>query len=314
MKPKVVFFGNSQGAFGNRHFRALSESHCRLLAVVDTPPALRASTNPRKGGEPEAFTEAARRRGADVLEPDDPNDPGFVDRMRDMRVDLFVAAGYVCILKPPLLRVPRIAAANFHASLLPAYRGKHPVFWALRHGERWSGLTVHVMAPGLDTGEILYQVRVRTRRRDCVADLYDRIMAKSVLLVPRLLRDTAGGNLRPRPQCQGGASYYSSVSERDFRLDWSAPAEQLRRWICTSPGKCFFDAAGRKVFVVDAEVQPGASAAPPGVVIRIGRANCTAATGEGLLFLRKARLSGGPAKSMARLCRELGVDQGRRLG
>ena len=170
------------------------------------------------------------------------------------------------------------------------------------------------MAPGVDTGEILYQVRVRTRRRDSVADLYDRIMAKSVLLVPRLVRDAACGDLSPRPQCQDGASCYSSVSERDFRLDWSAPAEQLRRWICTSPGRCFFDAAGRKAFVVDAEVQPGAVVAPPGTVIRIGRTHCTATTGEGPLILRKARLSGGPATSMATLCRELGVEEGCRLG
>ena len=58
--------------------------------------------------------------------------------------------------------LPKLVAANFHASLLPAYRGKHPLFWALRHGELWTGLTVHVMAPGFDTGEILYQIRVRT--------------------------------------------------------------------------------------------------------------------------------------------------------
>ncbi len=70
--------------------------------------------------------------------------------------DMFVAVGYTDLLRAPLLAVPRILAANFHASLLPAYRGRHPVFWALRHGERWAGLTVHVMDEGFDTGDVLY--------------------------------------------------------------------------------------------------------------------------------------------------------------
>jgi len=74
------------------------------------------------------------------------------------------------------------------------------VFWALRHGERWSGMAVHMMDRGLDTGGILYQVRVRTRQDDTVESLYDRILKRSSNLMRRLIDDAGRGRLRPRAQ------------------------------------------------------------------------------------------------------------------
>ena len=207
MRLKVIFFGNSQSVFSNRHFNALAKSACKILAVVDAPAAKRASTNPSKLTDVPAFTETARQLNIAVFEPSDPNSLEFVQVMEELSPDLFVAVGYTNLLKPALLAVPRIPAVNFHASLLPAYRGKHPVFWALRNGERWAGLTVHVMEPSVDTGDILYQVRLPTRRRDSVASLYNRIIDRSIELVPRLVDDAANNRFVRRPQSQTGASY-----------------------------------------------------------------------------------------------------------
>ena len=224
---------------------------------------------------------------------------------------MFVAAGYIQILKPSLLAIPRIVAANFHASLLPAYRGKHPVFWALRNGERSAGLTVHVMQAGLDTGDILFQVRLRTRKRDSVATLYDRIMDGSLGLVRRLVDDAANGTLHRKPQARAGASYYSSTSEEDFRLDWSADAEQLRRWICTSPGKCFCDLSRQRIFFLDAEKERSPAVGQrDGTLVRIGRTNCIVATGRDALRLRRVRLEPERELFAAQLCRELNVKEG----
>jgi methionyl-tRNA formyltransferase len=236
--------------------------------------------------------------------------PHFVKAISELSPDLFVAVGYTNLLKEQILSVPRILAVNFHASLLPAYRGKHPVFWALRNGERWAGLTVHVMDIGLDTGDILYQVRVRTRKHDSVATLYDRIMARSVKLVVRLIEDAQNGRLRRTPQPESEASYYSSVHEDDFRLNWRRDAEQLRRWIQTSPGQCFCDIAGRRVFFMDAEVVTNTGDAPPNTLRKIGRTGCIVAAGKDALRLRMARIDQEGEKSLPQLCRKLGLEQG----
>ena len=71
------------------------------------------------------------------------------------------------------------------------------------------------MDPKLDTGHLLYQVRVRTRARDSVGSLYERIMDRSVKLITKLIDDAANARLRPRPQGRAGSSYYSSTNEDD---------------------------------------------------------------------------------------------------
>jgi len=313
MGLRVVFFGNSGSAFSNRHFGALRESACTIVAAVDTPPAERTSTNPRAGSKGAApFSQLARRLKVPVFQPVKTDSFRFVRAVEKLHPDLFVAVGYTGILKKSLLEVPKILAANFHASLLPAYRGRHPVFWALRNGERWAGLTVHVMEARIDTGDILYQVRLRTRRRDSVASLYERIIDRSLPLVRRLVEDAPKGTLSRRPQGRAGASCYSSVGEEDFKLDWSEDARKLERWICASPGRCFFDIAGERVFIMDARAEGGLAHRAPGTIVRLGRKTCAIAAGKGLLRLRGVKLKRPDSqKSIAELCRRLGVKKGK---
>jgi methionyl-tRNA formyltransferase len=308
---RVVFFGNSEGVFSNRHFVALRAVRCELAAVVDVPPSRRASTNARSE-DGWSFVEYAREEGIPTHEPASPNSPEFVEMMRALQPDLFLAVGYLNRLREGLLGIPRLLSVNFHASLLPAYRGLHPVFRTLRGGERWAGLTVHVLDAGLDTGDILYQVRVRTRRKDSVGSLYERIMQHSMGLVGRLIADAGAGRLTRRPQAAGEGSYFSSVSDEDFRLDWRRSAEELRRWICTTPGRCFFEGPEGRVFVLDAEVTPE-TGAHPGEVIRLGRSRCTISAGDGGLALSKVQAN-DHAQHAAVWCRERGLKVGERIG
>jgi len=308
MTLRVLFFGNSESVFSNRHFQALLETPCVIAGVVDVPPNKRSSTNTR-AREGAGFVASAHERGIPAFEPTSSNAPEFVNVIRALAPDLFIAVVYMNRLKPEILAVPRILAANFHASLLPAYRGKHPLFWALRNGERSVGLTVHVMDPSFDTGDILYQIRVRTRKTDTVGSAYDRVMARSVPLVGRLIADAETGpttRLRRTPQATRGASYYSSVGEEDFRLDWSRDAKQHRRWIQTSPGQCFCDIAGRRVFFMDAAVVPRKRSAVAGTLIEIGRKSVTIAAGKRALRVRKVRVGQEDVRSAGEVFRELG--------
>jgi methionyl-tRNA formyltransferase len=311
--PRVVFFGNSESVFTNRHFAALVDQPCEVVGVVDVPPAKRTSTNKPATSDEHSFVGWAQRNGVPLFEPASPNTSEFVEQIRSLSPDVFIAVGYTNLLKSELLSVPRILSANFHASLLPAYRGKHPVFWALRNGEKWCGVTVHAMDPGLDTGDILFQVRVRTRRDDSVGSLYDRIIQRSVPLLGRLVRAVADGEIPRRKQSEEGASYFSSVGEEDFRIDWTRDAEQIRRWICATPGECFFDLHGTRVFLCDAEraIVPGDFA--PGTIIRLRRDGCVIACGSGALRIRSVRVSGGSPEPAAEVLRTLGLEASQSL-
>jgi methionyl-tRNA formyltransferase len=313
---QVVFFGNSHSHFSDRFFQALLATTSELVGLVDSPGRKRGSTNPLTGGGKDMWREA-ERRGAAVLEPDDPNDPEFVETIREMRPDLFLAVGYTNILRAPILQAPICLAANFHASLLPAYRGKHPVFWCLRNGERWSGLTVHVMDTGIDTGDILYQEKVRTHKADSVGSLYERIIERSLPLVARLVEGAGQGSIQRKQQSQDGASYFSSVSEEDFRIDWGLPAETLRRWISASPGECFALSGKERIYLLEA----GAVSLPAGrlggfrlgEIYRIGREWGTIATQDGGLRVRRLRRESGETLTFRQWCEQVGLRAGMRV-
>jgi methionyl-tRNA formyltransferase len=218
--------------------------------------------------------------------------------------------GYDRILKPTILAVPRLLAANFHASLLPQFRGKHPVFWTMRNSERWAGLTVHIMDPGIDTGDIIYQVKVRTRRDDTVSSLYERIMAKSVYLIGRLVDDVEKGTIPRRAQQLDKGSYFSSIKEEDYAIDWSWDAEKIRRTIVMTPGKCFSQFDGRRLYFSQAERAQSLFEGPPGIVLSLGRTRCLVASGDGAVWLGRGRIGDGEERSLTSLCREHGYGVG----
>lgn len=311
MTLRLAFFGNSESVFSSHHFSALLRAPCDLVAVVNVPASRRAgaTTNPLPEGMP-VFTGVARERGIPVFDPERTDDPAVIEQLRALEPDVFLAAGYALILKPQMIAVPRLLAVNIHASLLPAYRGKHPVFWTLRGGERWAGSTMHVMDPGIDTGDILYQVRVRTRRDDTVASLYERVIERSVTMIEQFVADAERGTLPRRPQLPDRASYFSSTTDEDFRLDWAWSAEKLRRHITMTPGKCWAEFGGQRVYFIDAGKTPLPGAAPPGQILSIGRTRCLLATGDGAIWLSRLRLAGGTQTSMAALCREYGLEPG----
>jgi methionyl-tRNA formyltransferase len=309
MSLRVVFWGNSQSVFSSRYFDALLDSPCELTAVVDLPPARQGSTNPLPAGLPD-FGNVARQRTIPILSPANPNKPGFVEKMRALAPDLFIAVGYALILKPALLAIPNLLAVNFHASLLPLYRGKHPVFWTLRGCEQWAGLTVHVIDSAIDTGEIVYQVKVRIRRDDTVASLYDRIMNRSVGLVGKLITDAEEGAIPRKPQPSGQGSYFSSTTAADFHINWAWDKEKIRRRIVMTPGKCFALIAGRRVYLSQAEKVRGPLEGPPGAMLNLGRSRCAIAVGDGAVSIGRGRSEGGQEQAMASLCRRLEIKVG----
>ena len=210
---KVIFFGDGENVFSNRHFHALLQTDAEIAAVFDAPKTNWISTNEADPSARVPFPVWAEKRGIPVLRVENPNTRDTVVLIRDLIPDLFIAVGYNRILKAELLSIPRSGAVNFHASLLPAYRGKHPLYWALKKGEPLAGLSVHLMDAGLDTGNILYQIKVAVRKDDTVAGLYSRIMKESVQLMPRLIKDAKTGRLQGTPQEKfpWKPSYYSSI-------------------------------------------------------------------------------------------------------
>jgi phosphoribosylglycinamide formyltransferase-1 len=113
--------------------------------------------------------------------------------LREVQVDFVVLAGYMRVIKEPLLKVFPGRILNIHPSLLPTFRGLEAWRQALEAGVPEAGCTVHLVDEGVDTGKILGQSRVPVLPGDTAETLHARIQVAEHELYPRIVREFAAG-------------------------------------------------------------------------------------------------------------------------
>jgi folate-dependent phosphoribosylglycinamide formyltransferase PurN len=128
---------------------------------------------------------------------------------RAMAPDLIVVAAFSQILRDPILAIPKLGCINVHPSLLPAYRGPNPFYWVLHNGELRTGVTVHYMSSGIDTGDIIAQSAFDVEPTDDEIALRDRSASVAAPLVVRVVEMLREGTAPRIPQQEERASYYS---------------------------------------------------------------------------------------------------------
>ena len=140
-----------------------------------------------------------------------------------VKPDVAVVACFSQRIPQVLLAVPTHGFLNLHPSLLPRYRGSQPLFWVFREGERETGVTVHFMDEGLDTGDIVLQARVAFADGLSGAEA-DRLCAeRGGELLVEAMGLLAAGKL-PRVPQSSDFTYYPSPTADDFYIptSWTA--------------------------------------------------------------------------------------------
>ena len=117
----------------------------------------------------------------------------MVRLLQEAKVDFVVLAGFMRVIKEPLLRAFPGRILNIHPSLLPAFRGLEAWRQALEAGVPEAGCTVHLVDAGVDTGKILGQSRVPVLPGDTAESLHARIQVAEHELYPRMVREFASG-------------------------------------------------------------------------------------------------------------------------
>jgi len=117
----------------------------------------------------------------------------IVRLLEEAKVDFVVLAGFMRVIKEPLLRAFLGRILNIHPSLLPTFRGLEAWRQALEAGVPEAGCTVHLVDEGVDTGKILGQSRVPVLPGDTAETLHARIQVAEHELYPRIVREFAAG-------------------------------------------------------------------------------------------------------------------------
>ena len=152
--------------------------------------------------------------------------PEGVAAIHEARPDVIVVACFPWRLPRTVLELPRLGCLNIHPSLLPRWRGPDPVFWAYRQGDRETGVTVHRMDAGFDTGPILAQQPMAIPVGSRAPELARTLMAAGGRLAAELLPELARGPVTARPQDESLVTVAPVPAPANFELPTTWPAER----------------------------------------------------------------------------------------
>ncbi len=162
-----------------------------VVLVVSDVPGARALERARAAGIPTAVFPAAdyaTREGHDLA---------IAAAIQEAKADLVVLAGYMRVVTPAFVEAFRWRMINLHPAILPAFRGTHSITDALLYGVKVTGVTVHFVDEGTDTGPIIAQEPVRVEEGDTADTLAARIHAVEHELLPAAIRLIAAGKVIP---------------------------------------------------------------------------------------------------------------------
>jgi len=224
----------------------------------------------------------ARERGLEVTTPGDPNAPDFVARVKGLRPDFMFSFYYRAMLGRELLAVA--PAFNMHGSLLPKYRGRVPVNWAIIYGESETGATLHEMVEKPDAGRIVDREAVPIGPDDLAIDVFRKVTGAAERVLTRSLPRLVDGSAVLRPQDPSKGSYHGGRGPEDGRIDWRAPAKRIHdlvRAVAPPYPGAFTEFEGKRLRVLRTRLLPRQGAARATAFLYAEGGRCLAACADG---------------------------------
>ena len=202
-----------------------------LAHGVDVPLVITHADQPQEEIWFDSVAATAADYGIPALAPADPNSADTFARIGQCRPDFLFSFYYRLLLKAPLLALAARGALNLHGSLLPRYRGRAPVNWALIHGESQTGATLHYMTERPDNGDIVAQAAVPILPDDTAKEVFDKVTVAAELVLDGVLPALIAGTAPRRAQDAGQASYFGGRKPEDGRIDWLWTAEAVHNLV-----------------------------------------------------------------------------------
>jgi methionyl-tRNA formyltransferase len=179
----------------------------------------------------ESVEDVAKRNGIPVITPGDANTDAVIEQVSQCRPDFIFSFYYRQMLSQELLEIPSRGAFNVHGSLLPAYRGRVPVNWAIIHGEQESGVSLHRMEIKPDAGNLLAQRAVPILRNDTAFDVFQKLKCVAETMLIDTVPEMLAGRATETPLDLGKGSYFSGRQPEDGRINWRLPAKDIHNLI-----------------------------------------------------------------------------------
>ena len=246
--PRIIFLG-MQGNFSYPPLHAVLEAGIEVGAVVvpaaqsvvqheairrrEQPQAFRSPLTVLESSLHASILPLAWERHIPLWEVQRLSDPETIATLAGYQPDMICVACFSMRIPRAMLDIARLGCLNVHPSLLPANRGPEPLFWTFREGDRRTGVTIHRMDEGMDTGPIVAQEEVEVPDGISYAQLETQCAMLGGRLLARSVWDLSNGLALPVAQDETKSSYHGFPTDDDFVVpvaEWSA--RRVYNFIC----------------------------------------------------------------------------------
>jgi len=287
---KVVFLGNH--TVGVRALQAISETE-DVVGVVAHPP------DPEDGVRYESVFDFARLHGWNAIRGKG-KDSHTGEFIAAAKPDLLWITDFRYLIPREMLALGPLGVINLHPSLLPAYRGRASINWAILNGETKLGLTGHFVDEGMDTGDVIEQVSYEIREDQDVGDCLDILYPLYSETTKKILAHFRNGNVPRTPQDHSRASVFPGRKPEDGRIDWQKSSREIHNLVravaAPYPG-AFTTLNGEKLLVwkarVAAEKDTGVSV---GSVVGMNSGEVLVHCGTGILAMTRIESVGSKSQ------------------
>ena len=155
----------------------------------------------------------------------------LVPQIQKLAPDYLFSFYYRHMIPAELLACAKIAALNMHGSLLPKYRGRAPVNWAILHGETETGATLHIMEAKPDAGDIVGQSAVSIGPNETATEVFGKVSQAAVAVMNQVLPELVQGQIPRKPNNLAKGSYFGGRKPADGQILWHQTAQQVHNLV-----------------------------------------------------------------------------------
>ena len=276
--------------------KALLERGENVVCVITQPD--RPKGRGRKIMEP-PVKKVALQASIPVLQPESVKGDDFHAELCKYEPDLIALTAYGNLLPERIINLPTLGTINVHGSLLPKYRGAAPIQWALINGETETGITIMQMDKGMDTGDILLQMKLPIKEEDTAGSMSDKMAELGGEALGAALDLLRADKLNPMKQDDNLASLAPLLNKKNGLVNWSHSAVRIS---CQIRGLDPWPTTYTTLFgkrlrlfcpeMVDKSLCLRCSISEPGIVCTADRNGLLITTGDGCLLIKEIQAEG----------------------
>ena len=218
---KIIFMGTPEFAVASLDI--LIQNKYDVVGVVTVPdkPAGRGQQIQQS-----AVKKYALEKGLRILQPEKLKDEAFINELKELKADLQIVVAFR-MLPEVVWNMPPLGTYNLHGSLLPKYRGAAPINWAIINGETESGVTSFKLKHDIDTGNTLFQEKVKISKTTTAGELHDTLMKVGAEVILKTVKAIESGNYQLKPQDDTQSIHAPKLFKETCKIEWNNNCEKI---------------------------------------------------------------------------------------